>query len=86
MCLINLSCAADEVRLHTWQVCMPCVATNHSVLLCVDVLCCAVQIRFYVLDEADRLLDSEDVIMKLFRRLNKGGAGLARLQVRGHGL
>lgn len=39
------------------------------------------QIRFFVLDEADRLLDSEDVIMKLFRRLPKGGAGLARLQV-----
>lgn len=39
------------------------------------------QIRFFVLDEADRLLDSEDVIMKLFKRLPKGGAGLARLQV-----
>lgn len=44
------------------------------------------QIRFFVLDEADRLLDSEDVIMKLFRRLPKGGAGLARLQVGSSGL
>lgn len=41
------------------------------------------QVRFFVLDEADRLMDSEDVIMKLFRRLPKGGAGLARLQVSG---
>jgi ATP-dependent RNA helicase DDX1 len=41
------------------------------------------QIRFFVLDEADRLLDSEDVIMKIFKRLPKGGSGLARLQVRG---
>ena len=38
-----------------------------------------------MLDEADRLLDSEDVIMKLFKRLPKAGAGLARLQVKGGG-
>jgi ATP-dependent RNA helicase DDX1 len=39
------------------------------------------QVRFFVLDEADRLMDNEDTIMKLFKRLPKGGAGLARLQV-----
>jgi superfamily II DNA/RNA helicase len=39
-------------------------------------------VRFFVLDEADRLMDNEDTIMKLFKRLPKGGAGLARLQVR----
>jgi len=44
-------------------------------------VCVLPQVRFFVLDEADRLMDSEDVIMKLFRRLTKGGAGLARLQV-----
>lgn len=27
-------------------------------------------------------MDNEDTIMKLFKRLPKGGAGLARLQVR----
>lgn len=39
------------------------------------------QVRFFVLDEADRLMDNEDTIMKLFKRIPKGGAGLARLQV-----
>lgn len=43
------------------------------------VLC--TQVRFFVLDEADRLMDNEDTIMKLFKRMPKGGAGLARLQV-----
>eukprot|EP00879_Flechtneria_rotunda_P016993 GHRR01017789.1.p1 GENE.GHRR01017789.1~~GHRR01017789.1.p1 ORF type:complete len:516 (+),score=173.42 GHRR01017789.1:811-2358(+) len=39
------------------------------------------KIRFFVLDEADRLLDNEDVLLKLFKRLPKVGAGVARLQV-----
>lgn len=40
------------------------------------------KVRFFVLDEADRLIaDNEDVLTRLFRRLPKGGAGLARLQV-----
>jgi superfamily II DNA/RNA helicase len=38
-------------------------------------------VQFFVLDEADRLMDNEDAIMKLFKRLPKAGAGLARLQV-----
>ena len=41
------------------------------------------QVKFFVLDEADRLLDTgnRDAILKLFRRLPKSGAGAARLQV-----
>eukprot|EP00878_Enallax_costatus_P008705 GHUV01009099.1.p1 GENE.GHUV01009099.1~~GHUV01009099.1.p1 ORF type:complete len:403 (+),score=110.41 GHUV01009099.1:2406-3614(+) len=40
------------------------------------------QVRFFVLDETDRIVsDNKDVIMKIFKRLPKGGAGLARLQV-----
>lgn len=40
------------------------------------------QVRFFVLDETDRIVsDNKDVIMKVFNRLPKGGAGLARLQV-----
>lgn len=41
------------------------------------------QVKFFVLDEADRLLDTgnREAILKLFRRLPKSGAGAARLQV-----
>eukprot|EP01026_Neomeris_dumetosa_P024663 TRINITY_DN2045_c0_g1_i7.p1 TRINITY_DN2045_c0_g1~~TRINITY_DN2045_c0_g1_i7.p1 ORF type:complete len:708 (-),score=131.19 TRINITY_DN2045_c0_g1_i7:97-2220(-) len=41
------------------------------------------QVRFFVLDEADRLLDTGnfDVIMEIFRRLPKSGRGANRLQV-----
>lgn len=40
-------------------------------------------IKFFVLDEADRLLDSgdADTVYDLFSRLPKGGSGTARLQV-----
>lgn len=40
-------------------------------------------VKFFVLDEADRLLDTgnRDTIMKLFRQLPKVGAGANRLQV-----
>ena len=41
-------------------------------------------IKFFVLDEADRLLDAggdSDTIYDLFGRLPKGGSGTARLQV-----
>lgn len=39
--------------------------------------------RFFVLDEADRLLDTgnRDAIMKIYRGLPKAGSGTARLQV-----
>ncbi|PNW85486.1 hypothetical protein CHLRE_03g188750v5 [Chlamydomonas reinhardtii] len=40
------------------------------------------QIRFFVLDEADRLIaDNPDVITKLYGRLPKQGTGIHRLQV-----
>ena len=41
------------------------------------------QVRFFVLDEADRLLDTGnlELILKLFQRFPKGGEGLHRLQV-----
>ena len=41
-------------------------------------------VRFFVLDEADRLLDTEgqDRILKLHQRFPKAGAGTARLQAR----
>ncbi|PSC75014.1 ATP-dependent RNA helicase DDX1 [Micractinium conductrix] len=41
------------------------------------------QVQFFVLDEADRLLDTgnQEVIMKMFQRFPKGGSGVARLQV-----
>lgn len=41
-------------------------------------------VRFFVLDEADRLLDTGnlDTILKMFARLPKNTAGAARLQVR----
>ncbi len=40
-------------------------------------------VKFFVLDEADRLLDTGnlDTIMKLFGRFPKAGAGESRLQV-----
>lgn len=40
-------------------------------------------IKFFVLDEADRLLDTgnKDAILNLFRRFPKAGTGIARLQV-----
>ncbi|GAB4816240.1 hypothetical protein N2152v2_003286 [Parachlorella kessleri] len=40
-------------------------------------------VKFFVLDEADRLLDTgnQEVIMKMFKRFPKAGTGLARLQV-----
>ena len=40
-------------------------------------------IRFFVLDEADRLVDQDglELVMQLFNALPKGGAGIARLQV-----
>ena len=39
-------------------------------------------IKFFVLDEADRLLDTGnlDTILKMFGRFPKGSAGAARLQ------
>jgi len=41
------------------------------------------EVRFFVLDEADRLLDTgnQDAIMKLFQRFPKAGTGTYRLQV-----
>ncbi|KAG2489591.1 hypothetical protein HYH03_011872 [Edaphochlamys debaryana] len=40
------------------------------------------QIRFFVLDEADRLIaDNPDVVTKIYSRLPKGGTGVNRLQV-----
>jgi hypothetical protein len=41
------------------------------------------QVRFFVLDEADRLTEHADVIRRLWGALPKGGQGAARLQVRG---
>lgn len=40
-------------------------------------------VRFFVLDEADRLLDTgnRETLLKMFQRLPKGGTGTARLQV-----
>ena len=40
-------------------------------------------VKFFVLDEADRLLDTgnQDTIMKLYSRFPKAGKGVARLQV-----
>lgn len=40
-------------------------------------------VRFFVLDEADRLLDTgnQEMIMKMYQRLPKGGSGTSRLQV-----
>lgn len=35
-----------------------------------------------MLDEADRLTEHSDMVLKLWRALPKGGAGAARLQVR----
>lgn len=41
------------------------------------------RVRFFVLDEADRLLDTgnRDTILKIFQRLPKQGTGMERLQV-----
>ncbi|GLC38638.1 hypothetical protein PLESTB_000455000 [Pleodorina starrii] len=40
------------------------------------------QVRFFVLDEADRLIaDNPDVVTKMYNRLPKGGTGVNRLQV-----
>ena len=41
-------------------------------------------VKFFVLDEADRLLDTEgqDAILKLHQRFPRAGAGTARLQAR----
>ncbi|GLI69277.1 hypothetical protein VaNZ11_013853 [Volvox africanus] len=40
------------------------------------------EVRFYVLDEADRLIaDNPDVIIKIYNRLPKAGTGVNRLQV-----
>ena len=43
-------------------------------------------VRFFVLDEADRLVDQEGlkVVEQLFQGLPKGGAGTSRLQVSSH--
>ena len=40
-------------------------------------------VKFFVLDEADRLLDSgsQDLVMKLFSKLPKAATGTQRLQV-----
>ena len=45
-------------------------------------------VRFFVLDEADRLVDQEglELVMQLFSALPKGGSGTARLQVLSHKL
>jgi superfamily II DNA/RNA helicase len=40
-----------------------------------------VQVRFFVLDEADRLVDHLEEVMTLFKRLPKAGVGIDRLQV-----
>ena len=53
-------------------------------LMCLSMRCSlCVQVRFFVLDEADRLLDTgnQDTIMQIFRRFPKTGAGANRLQV-----
>lgn len=44
-------------------------------------------VKFFVLDEADRLLDTGNLetIMKMFRRLPKITSGTGRLQVRTSG-
>jgi diaminopimelate decarboxylase len=42
-----------------------------------------VQVRFFVLDEADRLIDHLEEVMTLFKRLPKAGVGIDRLQVGG---
>ena len=41
-------------------------------------------VKYFVLDEADRLLDTgnQDLILSLFARFPKAGTGAARLQVR----
>ncbi|KAF5826386.1 concanavalin A-like lectin/glucanase domain-containing protein [Dunaliella salina] len=39
------------------------------------------QAKFFVLDEADRLIDNLDVVLSLYNRLPKSGTGLDRLQV-----
>jgi hypothetical protein len=39
------------------------------------------QVRFFVLDEADRLIDHLDEVMSLFKRIPKAGVGIDRLQV-----
>ncbi len=41
-------------------------------------------VKYFVLDEADRLLDNgnQDVILKLYQRFPKAGTGVSRLQVR----
>ena len=43
-------------------------------------------VKFFVLDEADRLLDSgsQDLVMKLFSKLPKAATGTQRLQVCTH--
>ena len=40
-------------------------------------------VKYFILDEADRLLDTgnQDVILNLFARFPKAGTGAARLQV-----
>jgi len=40
-------------------------------------------VKFFILDEADRLLDTgnQDLILNLFSRFPKAGTGTARLQV-----
>ena len=40
------------------------------------------KVHFFVLDEADRLLETGnyDVIMKMFNKMPKGGSGVQRLQ------
>ncbi len=42
-------------------------------------------VKYFILDEADRLLDTgnQDLILNLFSRFPKAGTGTARLQVTG---
>jgi hypothetical protein len=42
-------------------------------------------VKYVVLDEADRLLDTgnQDAILKLYQRFPKAGTGISRLQVHG---
>lgn len=42
-------------------------------------------VKYFILDEADRLLDTgnQDLILNLFSRFPKAGTGTARLQVIG---
>ena len=81
MWLYSLPC--DPAEAHGWLSTSPCAGRIKDLVESGKLSLSSM--KFFILDEADRLLDTgnQDLILNLFSRFPKAGTGTARLQVAG---